>query len=434
MSAETEETGDRARFEMYVWIGFALSFAVAFFIVALAAEDLGWSGIGALFAVAMAVGFVVHGVLGDMKIMLASGLLSILVTATSLLLQPLLFPLGYIVLGGGLTLSALHGETGHGYESPSSEGPVGIIVMVGGSILVISQYVSIDPSPDIAIWMIWMVLVGLIFVVVSMRTRNIAVRYLGIFWVVVAVVCYTFFGGLMMPALGILFAAGMAANFVNLYRVLGRTPRIGELFSFATRALFLRALKRPIDEYGVIAILISGNVGADKVINEVVSRLEKRCVPILLLGPTVPRRLSIPDDARVGWVTDLSGIEGLEHTMLSPEDPTSVRVFLSKAIESLPEDRRPVILGDFLDNLIPLMDEGAFYRYYSDSASGAKVTGHTTVFIVKADIHPEVAINIVKRFADVIIENREREQKGKLRREVRVSNLVDDFNTDWESY
>jgi hypothetical protein len=53
---------------------------------------------------------------------------------------------------------------------------------------------------------------------------------------------------------------------------------------------------------------------------------------------------------------------------------------------------------------------------------------------VKADIHSEVKINVVKRFADVIIENRERVDKGRLVREVRVSNLVDDIHTDWEKY
>jgi len=53
---------------------------------------------------------------------------------------------------------------------------------------------------------------------------------------------------------------------------------------------------------------------------------------------------------------------------------------------------------------------------------------------VKADIHREVDINVVKRFADVIIENREREEKGRLVREVRVSNRVDNIHTDWEKY
>ena len=63
-----------------------------------------------------------------------------------------------------------------------------------------------------------------------------------------------------------------------------------------------------------------------------------------------------------------------------------------------------------------------------------QVSDHTAVFIVNADIHRKVDINVVKRFADVIIENREREEKGRLVREVRVSNRVDNIHTDWERY
>ena len=60
--------------------------------------------------------------------------------------------------------------------------------------------------------------------------------------------------------------------------------------------------------------------------------------------------------------------------------------------------------------------------------------GYTVIFIVKADIHREVDINIVKRFAEVIIENREREEKGRLTREVRVSNKVDNIHTEWKKF
>ncbi|MGA8904853.1 MAG: hypothetical protein WB661_07585 [Candidatus Bathyarchaeia archaeon] len=66
-------------------------------------------------------------------------------------------------------------------------------------------------------------------------------------------------------------------------------------------------------------------------------------------------------------------------------------------------------------------------------ASRVKVLNHAAVFIVKSDIHPEVTANIVKRFADVIIENREREERRqKVVREVRVSNKIDNFSTEWE--
>jgi hypothetical protein len=45
-----------------------------------------------------------------------------------------------------------------------------------------------------------------------------------------------------------------------------------------------------------------------------------------------------------------------------------------------------------------------------------------------------VDINVVKRFADVIAENRRREEKGRLVREVRVSNRVDSSYTGGERY
>jgi hypothetical protein len=139
-------------------------------------------------------------------------------------------------------------------------------------------------------------------------------------------------------------------------------------------------------------------------------------------------------EAKIGWVTTVSGVSKLDYPILPPEDPTAVSMFLTKTLEALPQDAKPVILGDFLDNMIPHMDESLFYKYYCDLASAARVSNHTAVFIVNADIHSEVEVNVVKRFADVIIENREREERRRLVREVRVSNRVDEIHTDWERY
>jgi hypothetical protein len=238
----------------------------------------------------------------------------------------------------------------------------------------------------------------------------------------------------MFLSVSFVFAVGMPMNLVYMYRLLGRTPKIGEIFSFATRALFLHGLKKPIDQYRVLAIIIKGNIGAERVIHDLMSRLDPRCEPILLLGPTAPTQLSLSKKVKIGWVTTVSGVSDLEYSILSPEDPSMVTVFLNKTLDASHEDKKPIILGDFLDNMIPHMDEGLFYKYYSDLASAARILNHTVVFVVKADTHREVDINIVKRFADVIIENREREEKGKLVREVRVINQVDNIHTDWEKY
>jgi hypothetical protein len=78
------------------------------------------------------------------------------------------------------------------------------------------------------------------------------------------------------------------------------------------------------------------------------------------------------------------------------------------------------------------MKDDSFFRYYSELASRIKVLNHTGVFVIKSDIHPEVIVNIVKQFADVIIENREREDRNRVVREVRVTNKVDNFSTEWK--
>ncbi len=212
------------------------------------------------------------------------------------------------------------------------------------------------------------------------------------------------------------------------------TPKIEKAFSFATHALFLHSLMNPLDQYRVLTILIKGNIRADNVINELLSFLEPICEPILLLGPTAPTQLSVPEETKIGWVTTVSGIPELRYSILSAEDPSMVSVFLTKTLAAVPAGRSPVIIGDFLDNMIPQMDRGLFYKFYSDLASTARVLNHTVVFIVKADIHSEENNNVVKHFADVIIENREREENGILIREVRVSNRVDNIHTDWEKY
>jgi hypothetical protein len=117
--------------------------------------------------------------------------------------------------------------------------------------------------------------------------------------------------------------------------------------------------------------------------------------------------------------------------MVSPEDLNGINVFLNKALSSVP-DSGIVVVGDFLDNMIPQMDDAVFYKFFSDLASSARVKEHTLVLVIKADMHTDVEIQIVKRFADVIVESREREDKGKLVREVRVSNLIDKIETSWE--
>jgi len=415
---------DHASTEMRVSIGFAASFFVSFLVTILAPEGMTEDQIEAIWTVAISAGFINHGVWDRERGLVLGGSLSIAATLISLAFAPTFFPVGWIVLGCAVAVSGF-------YRIPRTEGLIGVYVALGGIIRLLSVYLS---TSFFSAWMVWMVLVGLMIMTVAMESKNPLMRFMGASCILVSVVTYTFFPELMFLSVTLVFAVGMPVNLVYLYRLLGRTPKIGEIFSFATRALFLHGLKKPIDQYSVLAIIIKGNIGAEKVIHDLMSRLDPRCAPILLLGPTAPTQLSLSKKVKIGWVTTVSGVSDLEYSILSPEDPSMVTVFLNKTLDALPEDKKPIILGDFLDNMIPHMDEGLFYKYYSDLASAARILNHTIVFVVKADIHSEVDINVVKRFADVIIENREREEKGKFVREVRVSNQVDDIHTDWEKY
>jgi hypothetical protein len=289
-------------------------------------------------------------------------------------------------------------------------------------------------TTDLAVLLVWLVLAGMIFITVGMESTSPVPHLMGMAWILVSVGSYAFFPDFLFWSLLLVFAGGMIANFFYLYKLLGRAPKVGEILSFATRALFLKGLKKPIDQYRVVAILLDGNVGAENVTHDVLSHLEPACVPVLLLGPTAPTQLSLPQEAKVAWVTGVSGSSKPGYAVLSPEDPTAVSVFLTKTLDALPDGAKPVILGDFLDNMIPHMDESLFYKYYSEQASAARVSTRTLIPIVHVDIHRDVDVHVVKRFADVIIENREREVRGRLIREVRVSNRVDDIHTDWERY
>jgi hypothetical protein len=410
---------------MRISIGFAIGFFVAFLVTIFAPEGMTWDQIEAVWTIAISAGFVNHGIWERDRGLVLGSFLSIAATLISLPFAPTFFPVGWIVLGCTVAISAF-------YRAPRTENLlIGVYIALGGFIRLLSVHLSTSYSSAM---MVWMVLIGLLIMTVAMEGKNPVMRFMGASCILVSVVSYTFFPEFMFLSVALVFAVGMPVNTVYMYRLLGRKPKIGEIFSFATRALFLRGLKKPIDQYRVIAILIKGNIGAEKVVHDLISRLEGRCTPILLLGPTSPTQLSLPKEAKVGWVTTISGVSELEYSILSPEDPSMVSVFLTKTLKTLPEDSRPVILGDFLDNMIPHMDGSLFYKYYSDLASAARILSYTVVFIVKADIHSEVDINVVKRFADVIIENREREEKGRLVREVRVSNRVDNINTDWEKY
>jgi hypothetical protein len=410
--------------EVRVWIGFAASFSLAFLATILVQDRLTANQVWAVWTVALSAGFVNHGVWHRDRIVLLSGTVSVVLALLALVFAPALFPAGWMIIGCGSVVSGV-------YNRSRTEILIGVFVVLGGLIHLLATLVA---TTALSVLLVWLVLAGLIFITVGTETTNPIPHLMGVAWILVSVGSYAFFPEFLFWSLLLVFAGGMMANFFYLYRLLGRVPKVGEILSFATRALFLKGLKKPVDQYHVLAILLQGNIGTKNVTQDVLSHLEPACVPLLLLGPTAPMELSLPPEAKVAWVTPVSGVSELGYPLLSPEDPTAVSVFLAKTLDALPEGAKPVILGDFIDNMLPHMDESLFHKYYSDQASTARVSNRTLIPIVNVDIHREVDVNVVKRFADVIIENREREERGRLIREVRVSNRVDNIHTDWERY
>jgi hypothetical protein len=410
--------------EMRVSLGFAVSVFVSFAVTLFAWDVMTWDRIEAVWTIAIAAGFINHGIWDSQRGMVLGGLFSILATLVSLAYAPLLLPVGWIILGCATAVSAFS-------RDPRTESLIGVYIALGGSVRLLTVYLS---TSTLSSWMVWMVLVGLMIITTGLEGRNPVLRFLGSSIILASVITYTFSPEIMLFSVAMVSAVGMVTNVVYLYRLLGRAPKVGEVFSLACRALFLHGLKRPIDQYGILAILINGNIGAENIIHDLISHLQPKCVPIVLLGPTAPTQLSLPDKAKLGWITTVSSAPNQHYAILAPEDPSMVNVFLTKTIQTLPTDAKPVILGDFLDSMIPHMDKSLFYKYYSDLASTARTLNYTLAVVVKADIHGEVTVNIVKRFADVIIENREREERGGLVREIRVSNRVDNVNTNWERY
>jgi len=339
--------------------------------------------------------------------------------------------LGVALIGFGLCIGAGLLLVGLVTENVAAIAPLGAYMLVG----TVVQYFSY-PSSEFLVTVTWFMLGGAAFASFGYLGKNPFAHFVGMAFIFGTLSTYILVGEnyFIVGMVGFcIIIGGVFLSFVYMYHSLGRPPRVGEVLTLAAQALFTYGLHRPLDEYRVIVISIQGDIGTESVIDEILSKLEKRWYPILMLGPTSPTEIILPSTAKLGWVTSLSGAAGQHYTVLPPSNPSEVNIFISDALKATPTDQAPIIIGDFMDNMIPFMKEDSFFRYYSDLASRVKVLNHTAVFIIKPDIHPEVTTNIVKRFADVIIENREREEgRQRVVREVRVSNKIDNFSTEWE--
>jgi hypothetical protein len=159
-------------------------------------------------------------------------------------------------------------------------------------------------------------------------------------------------------------------------------------------------------------------------------------LPVFLLGPTAPEDVPSQENDKIAWVTFVDG-GSLGHAspgveIISPDNLLEVNLFIEKAVQ---ESESQVLLGDFLDNIIKTTSSPeSFYSFFCQLASRVKMRKRTAILIIKEDIHDRAIVEIVKRFADVVLEVRDQDNESGLKVEMRTLNFADNIYTGWRPF
>src|SRR5438552_5387126 len=91
-----------------------------------------------------------------------------------------------------------------------------------------------------------------------------------------------------------------------------------------------------------------------------------------------------------------------EVEIISPDNLLEINLFIEKASQG---EGTQIILGDFLDNIIKSIGSPeSFYSFFCQLASRVRLRKRTTILVIKEDIHEKTMIEMVKRFADIILD------------------------------
>lgn len=190
-----------------------------------------------------------------------------------------------------------------------------------------------------------------------------------------------------------------------------------------------------LDQYRLVVVCVRGNVS----VKETMSLILKEAIgpdgpsPTLVLGPTAPEDISPAHQGRIGWITFIDGTSAAHPStdveIISPDNLLEVNLFIEKSTQG---EGTQVILGDFLDNII--MSTGSpesFYSFFCQLASRVRLRKRTAILVIKEDIHEKPMIEMVKRFADIVLEFRDQDNEGALTVEMRTLNFADNIYTRW---
>jgi hypothetical protein len=155
--------------------------------------------------------------------------------------------------------------------------------------------------------------------------------------------------------------------------------------------------------------------------------------PTLVLGPTAPEEISTDRPGKVGWITFVDGTSVADSSsdveIISPDNLLEVNLFIEKAAQG---EGAQVILGDFLDNIMKTTGSPeSFYSFFCQLASRMRLRKRTAILVIKEDIHEKSMIEMVKRFADIVLEFRDQDNEGDLSVEMRTLNFADNIFTRW---
>src|SRR2546425_5456953 len=190
-----------------------------------------------------------------------------------------------------------------------------------------------------------------------------------------------------------------------------------------------------LSKYRLVIACVRGNVSVKEtmrlILRDIVEPSDS--LPTLVLGPTSPDEFESYRSSRVGWVTFVDGnslahpSDGVE--IISPDNLLEVNLFIERAGQG---EGKQLILGDFLDNIIKTSGSPeSFYSFFCQLASRVRMKKRTAILVIKEDIHDKTIVEMVKRFADVVLEFRDQDDETGLYFEMRTLNFADNIYTPW---
>ena len=206
----------------------------------------------------------------------------------------------------------------------------------------------------------------------------------------------------------------------------GHHGRNGQLVKTLTRGT--------LDKYRLVVACVRGNVSVQETMRRLLkdALLSAETIPTLVLGPTAPEELVTGQNNRVGWVTFVNGTShpSPDVEIISPDNLLEVNLFIEKTSSQV--EGAQLILGDFLDNVIKSTGSSeSFYSFFCQLASRLRLKKRTAILIIKEDIHERPVVEMVKRFADIVLELRDQDKEGVLTVEMRTLNFADNVYTSW---